>query len=230
MDNRFVKISFSAEWLRQTNLPDIQYPVPINAMETITASGSFGLEQMLFWIQEYSEEEPDEWLDYEEAMLKIAVRLSPYDPRPRISIFGDNWFLTCGKVDLTKEIVTIQRKGILIAAIQNNGDGRLLVSSYRPLDSKAVRYLIGLANNPAPDGTVCMRPNNWEYALDNSATMGNVYASEAGESYLSYWEFGMGLSRDKTRVDAWYPQRWCASISPNILATQILINYKNAEN
>ncbi|TVQ95252.1 MAG: ADP-ribosylglycohydrolase family protein [Chromatiaceae bacterium] len=52
-----------------------------------------------------------------------------------------------------------------------------------------------------------MRENNWEYALDCSAGIGNYYALERGEAYLSYWEIGLGISRDGTEVPDWHRQR-----------------------
>jgi len=227
MKKIFVKISLKDEWLKQANLPDIEYPIPIAVFEEIIDSGKMiEFSQMLFWLQEYSSQAPGEWMDYEEAMLGIAVKLAPYDPRPQIGIFGINWFLMCGKANLAKEIVTIQRSDYLIASIQNYGDGRLLACSYRPLDSKAARYLVDLGVNPARDGTVCKKSNNWEYALNCSARIGNVHASRCGEAYLCHWQFGLGLDNDKTVVGNWYSQRASRPIPPNVLAKQIFINYE----
>ena len=52
-----------------------------------------------------------------------------------------------------------------------------------------------------------MRENNWQYALDCSATLGNHYAAERGEAYLSYWDRGLGLSREGDVLSAWHVQR-----------------------
>jgi hypothetical protein len=51
-----------------------------------------------------------------------------------------------------------------------------------------------------------MRENNWEYALDASAGMGNFYAFEAGDAHLSYWEKGIGIRRDDSVDDDWRKQ------------------------
>ncbi len=230
MKKEFVKISLKDEWLHEAGLPDIEYPVPAAVFEEIIGMGKIvKFSQMLFWLQEYSSQEPDEWMDYEEAMLMIAEKLAPYDPRPQIGIFGENWFLVCGMVDLAKEIVTIQRRDYLIAAIRNYGDGRLLACSYRPLDNKAARYLMDLAVNPKPDGTVCATSSNWEYALECSAGIGNLRASRLGRSYLTHWEFGLGLGIDKTVLDNWFLQRASRAIPPNVLAAQILISYEQMQ-
>lgn len=96
----------------------------------------------------------------------------------------------CRDVDLNKSIVTVQREMSLIAAVQDRGDGKLLTSIYRPLCEKSTRYLIDLSFDFNEDENVNRRRSNWEYALDSSAGMGNAYASEREEAYLSYWEYG----------------------------------------
>ena len=81
------------------------------------------------------------------------------------------------------------------------------VATFLPLDTKSAEYLIGLGRNPQPDGSVCMRENNWEYTLDCSAGMGNVYAADRGEAYLSFWEYGIGINWDGTENPVYRPYR-----------------------
>ena len=125
-------------------------------------------------------------------ILIAAELLAPDDARDVISAAGDHWWLEVGPVDLGGKLVTIQRGDALIAAITARDDGRLRVAVFRPLDAKGAEYLIGLGQVPHPEHGVCMRENNWEYALDCSAGNGNHYAAERGEAYLSYWEKGLG--------------------------------------
>jgi hypothetical protein len=132
--------------------------------------------------------------------------IHPQDSPDTTSVAGDNWWLQLGAVDLTGRIVTIQREQHLIAAITKRDDGRLNAAVYRPLDRKSAEYLVGLSVNPHPEGGVCMRENNWEYALDASAGMGNFYAFEAGDAHLSYWEKGIGIRRDDSVDDDWRKQ------------------------
>jgi len=77
---------------------------------------------------------------------------------------------------------------------------------FRPLDAKSAEYLIGLGQVPHPEHGVCMRENNWEYALDCSAGNGNYYAADRGEAYLSYWEKGLGIRWDGSDVPEWRKQ------------------------
>lgn len=46
-----------------------------------------------------------------------------------------------------------------------------------------------------------------------------------GDSYLSYWEFGLGISHDKSIVDNWYSQRKLDPIKPQIAVTELGIYY-----
>lgn len=227
---KYCKISWKSEMLAKFELPDLEYPVPAKSFEMIASTGDVEFEDMLYWLQDYSSKHPKEWLECEPAIIRLSELIAPHEKDPdNLVVEGDNWSLLFGHVDLTREIVTIQRAGHLIAAIQNAGNGRLLVSAYRPLDSKAASYLTSLSLNPAQDGTVCMRPNNWEYALDCSAGTGNMYAAEGGESYLSYWEFGLGLCRDGSKVEEWYFQRGIEPIVAKFTVMQVGICYEKTE-
>jgi hypothetical protein len=224
MEEHYAKVVFDADWLRQLNLPNIPYPVPINSLETMKESGGVKLGKILYWLQEYSEKNDDEWLDYQEVMVTIAERLTPFDPRPQIAILGDTWSLICSNVDLTREIIAIQRMGRLVAAIQNHGDGRIHASSYRPLDSRAARFFADISQNFIPSKINCLNPDNWDHAVESAITLGQIFASDSGSAYLTYWKYGLGLNLDKTPIDSWYGQRYSIALPPNILATQILIN------
>jgi len=57
--------------------------------------------------------------------------------------------------------------------------------------------------------------------------MGNMYASERGEAYLSYWQYGLGLSNDGKIVEEWYKQRTLEPIKPKYTAIQLGVYYEN---
>ena len=70
-----------------------------------------------------------------------------------------------------------------------------------------------------------MRPNNWEYALDCSAGMGQIYAADRGEPYLSCWTRGIGL-QDHGRADPqWQAMRERAARSPATVAVELGVAY-----
>ena len=224
----FVLFKMKKDFYERLGLPEIPFPVPLKEIEQLTITGNIEFPMLLYWLQEYSASCPDKWLHLEDAIIRLAELLAPKDDRDTVPVEGDMWFFQLSTVDLEREIVTIQRQDHLLAAMQPLEDGRLIVSVYRPLDAKACSYLIALGVRPDPTHGVNMRVNNWEYALDNSATMGNMYASERGESYLSYWEHGIGLNSEKKSVPGWIDMRKLHHLPVNISAVQVGVWYMNS--
>ena len=203
----FLELKLKSEILAKYGLPDIPYPIPKTHLQSvISESGEIPLASILYGLQKASREDENYWQRVSPAMVRLAELLAPEDLRDSISATGDNWWLEVGPVNLNDTLVTIQRRNTLIAAITPLNDGRLRVAVFQPLDAKSLSYLMGLSQIPGPKHGVCMRENNWEYALDCSAGIGNWYASDRGESYLSYWEKGLGLSSDGTEIPVWRNQ------------------------
>jgi protein-tyrosine phosphatase len=155
------KMYFKKEALEQSGLPNIGYPVPIDFFKQITEQPRLSTEDLLYWLQAYSELDPNDWrkLDYVIGMLADSLNGDEADSDWQVK--GRDWSLRFGYVDLSKEIVTLQRQGTLIAAIQPCEDGTLAVSAYHGLDARAARMLTGLGQKPADDGKAAMRDNNW---------------------------------------------------------------------
>ena len=175
--------------LERYRLPDIPYCITQTDLQAvISGEEDLPLAVLLRGLQQRSRDGGVQWQEVEPAMDRIAELLAPDDAREVISAAGDHWWLEIGPLDLNTKLVTIQRGDALIAAITPRNDGRLRVAVFRPLDAKSAEYLIGLGQVPHPEHGVCMRENNWEYALDCSAGNGNNYAADRGEAYLSYWE------------------------------------------
>ncbi len=203
----FAELHLKPETLARYGLPDIPYPIPAADLKSaLLDNGDLPLAAMLLGLQQRSRDGEAEWQQVEPAMDRLAELLAPDDARDVISAAGDHWWLEVGPVDLGGKLVTIQRGDALIAAITARDDGRLRVAVFRPLDAKSAEYLSGLGQVPHPEHGVCMRENNWEYALDCSAGNGNHYAAERGEAYLSYWEKGLGISWDGSDVPEWRKQ------------------------
>jgi hypothetical protein len=203
----FAELHLKPERLAQYGLPNIPYPLPATDLKSaLLENGELPLAVMLLGLQQRSRDGDAEWREVEPAIDRLAELLAPDDAREVISTAGDHWWLEVGPVDLGSELVTIQRGDGLIAAITARDDGRLRVAVFRPLDAKSAEYLIGLGQVPHPEHGVCMRENNWEYALDCSASNGNYYAADRGEVYLSYWEKGLGISWDGSDVPEWRKQ------------------------
>ena len=195
------------EALARYGLPDIAYPIASADLQAaLTGGGELPLAMMLHGLQEVARDGETDWKHLEPAMSRLSELLAPEDERDVISAAGDTWWIEIGPVDLSGKLVTVQRGNDLIAAITPRDDGRLRVAVFRPLDAKSAEYLTGLGQVPHPEHGVCMRENNWEYALDCSAGNGNYYAADRGEAYLSYWEKGLGISWDGTEVPEWRTQ------------------------
>ncbi len=203
----FADVHLKPEVLARYGLPDIAYPIASADLKSaVDAGGELPLAMLLHGLQVSARDGGTEWKRPEPAMSRLAELLAPDDGRDVISAAGDHWWVEVGPVDLGDKLVTVQRGDDLIAAIAPRDDGRLRVAVFRPLDAKTAEYLTGLGQVPHPEHGVCMRENNWEYALDCSAGNGNRYASERGEAYLSYWEKGLGVSWDGTEVPEWRKQ------------------------
>ncbi|MCG5531643.1 hypothetical protein LRD18_12420 [Halorhodospira halochloris] len=190
-------------------LPDRPFPVPIDALELVIAEHEeFFAHLLLHGLQLEAQSGTADWLANESLIDKLLDYITPPDDRVTLTGEGEEWFVECGPVDLKHaEQVTIQRGLQVIASITDSGKGPLCLAAYRPLDAKSVRSILSLARKPHPIHGVSMRRNSWEYALDASHGMGNHYASDRGEAYLSYWAHGVGISNDGSLVPEWATQR-----------------------
>jgi hypothetical protein len=216
--------------LAQYKLPDISYPMTLETFDAALADdGQLPIASMLFELQVRSRAGDAVWQQLEPAMDRLAQLIAPEDPRQVLTAAGDNWWLEVGPVDLDGPIVTIQRGHKLIAAMAATEVGRLRVASFRPLDAKSATYLIGLGQKPYLDQGVCMRENNWEYALDCSAGTGNYYAADRGEAHLSYWQSGIGKVADGTQDAHWLAMKELTSRPATVVVAELGVQYSFAD-
>lgn len=216
--------------LARFNLPDILYPMSLESFDAALGDDAeldFGL--MLYQLQVRSRDGDADWQLIEPAMDRLAQLVAPDDPGPVLSATGENWWLEVGPVDLDGPIVTVQRGDVLIAAMTATEEGRLRVASYRPLDGKSANYLLSMGQKPHPEHGVCMRANNWEYALDCSVGTGNYYAYERGEAYLSYWQSGIGLVADGTLDVHWRNMKELTSRPASATVSELGVQYSLAD-
>lgn len=187
---------------RRHGLPDAYVPVLLPLAATALPPDA-----LLRQIQEHAAAWSG-WQSIEPLWARLVGRLAKTDSEAStLCVETEEWMVWLGAVDLNKTVITLQRGAHLIAALAQHSSGGLTVATYRPLDGRALGFLTGLSVRPAPDGTVAMRANNWEFALDQSALMGQAYAAQEGVTYLSFWEHGLGISDDGSHVEAWYAQR-----------------------
>lgn len=221
-----VDIRLKPETLAEYGLPDILYPTPFDAFSAaLSGDGQWPFALMLYQLQMRGRDGNADWQGLECAMHRLACLMAPDDPRPSLAASGEDWWIEVGPVDLSEPVITIQRSKSLIGAISPAPEGRLRVSTYRPMDAKSASYIFNLGRRPHPDHGVCMRENNWEYALDCSAGNGNFYAFERGEAYLSYWEHGVGLMADRTIDHHWFAMRRLAARAPSLSVAELGVHY-----
>jgi len=226
----FIEIRLKGSFLDQVGLPDIDYPVPIHNLESsLFGTGNISYASLLYWLQVKSNQVEQDWKQYSPAMDRLAELIVPPDDQQVVVARSDAWWVELGSVDMRGKLVTIQKGEDLIAAISKREDGRLRMATFWPLDSCAVEHVFGLARHPHPEHGVNMRENNWEYALDASASMGNVYASERGDSYLSYWEYGIGIQHDKSEVQTFSKYALETPRKPSVAAIELGVYYEFAE-
>ena len=222
----FAELHLKADTLERYRLPDIPYPFPVSELVAALVGGvDLPLAMMLHGLQQQSRRGEAQWQQIEPAMDRLAELLAPDDTREVMSAAGDDWWLEVGPVDLGAKLVTIQRDDSLIAAITARDDGRLRVAVFRPLDAKSAYSLIALAHAPHPEHGVCLRENNWEYALDCAAANSNFYAAERGETYLSYWMTGLGISWNGSDEPEWREQRQLVARPATRVVTELGVYY-----
>jgi hypothetical protein len=223
----FVLLSFNPEALASKELSSVDYPVPSNALDgLLEGGGEIEPPQLLVWIQQYVSDQKAPWRDYRKAMSQLLGVCTPPDERTPIDVSGDNWSLVCGKVNLDSKLVSFSRDGEVLAVAGKNADGRVRVESFQPLDGRTLRCLINTSLLPAPDGTVCMRPNNWEYLGDNACGTGQMYAAMDGRSYMSLWEYGLGINAEHDPDPDWHSQRDAVALSAATLAVSLGMYYE----
>lgn len=211
-NTRFTKITWSSDVLAPLGLPSIDYPVPFDAFPALMESGGdVPFEYLLVWMMQYAAADED-WQKYDDALLALMAKVAPPDDRETLSAEGEDFWLEVGPVDLEGDIVTVQRQDRLIAAMTGRPDGRLRICLLSPPEAKTANYLLGLSRKPGPNGLFNMRETNWQLAVESTGGFGSMYAADAGVTYLSRWEFGLGISMTGEKIDPWFGQRQLSRI------------------
>ncbi|WP_157976399.1 hypothetical protein [Parahaliea mediterranea] len=157
--------------------------------------------QQLFQLQCDSARRHADWeaLEYRmQCLLEQVAGVPPYSesasrgPVPARIASSDQWWLELGPVDGTREVITLEREGYMLAALSATDGGRLRLATYRPLDGHSIERLLYLAAHPHPRLGVHMRENNWQLAVDEAADTDNFFASEQGDAYFAHWPTGLG--------------------------------------
>ena len=226
--NDFIHFSFKPEFLAKWGLPFIEYPILQTAFESAIEKQDHKLDfgNMLYWLQEYSALLDKGWEKLEPAILKLAELIAPEDVDQIAHIHTPDFYINAQKRDLSLELIGIHRGNQVLAIIRPVPEQKIGIMVFHALDAKAIRYLMNLARHPHPEHGVCMRENNWEYALDQAGLGGaSMYASMRGESYLAYWENGLGVKHNGEIDSGLKHYHTKEQIMPNVVSAQIGNHY-----
>ncbi|MBW8190651.1 ADP-ribosylglycohydrolase family protein [Neiella marina] len=221
----YVGLDLKQNLLDEWGLPNQEYPLPL---ETIKAdmgnNGWLPKELLLHGLQAHMSEKSAAYQDQHLA-IKALCRLF-YEPElaTETQVEGDNWGVLYGDIDLAHdEIVTIQRNDQLLAALKQQGND-LVVRAYQPLDDSSLNYIRQLTQHIDRMTGELIGPNKLRYAQGYSDSTGQYYRAEAGQSYLSYWQHGLGLAHNGEEIPNWREQTTLTPISDLDLGTQLMVN------
>lgn len=224
---KFAKMRWKPEKLKTRGLPDCDYPIPADLLPEIIISGEMILpEYLLCWMQAYSSTLSEGWNELEPPMSALIEILAHDHTKMEMSVEGDDWALQLGPVDLTKKIVTIQRGGRVLAALNPLEDESLRLSIYAPLDADSLKRLYIMSSKQLSMGY----DTNWEVAV----TFGRKFyqssiRNDAGQSYTSIWDYGLGFDSNKEKDDRYYSQRNITPVRTAVAAMQLGVYYELGE-
>src|SRR5262245_57552807 len=99
----FVEMNLDEDALARLGLPNIPYPIPLEAFEdAVSGGGDMPFAVMLFGLQA-SSSSSKEWKELEPAMARLVELVAPDDDHAVVTAAGDNWWLEIGPVDLNGE-------------------------------------------------------------------------------------------------------------------------------
>ena len=172
--------------------PVFGQPIPVDLISKVT-HGSYAtpLEKTLFHLQLASARPGADLPRLELAIHRALEQFSSRSSQPSVEAGADTWRLEIGPVPLDQELITINRGGYLLCVLRPDEEGRLIATSFRPLDAHTLRLVTRLSTRPHPRHGVAMRPDNWQYALDSAVTADNYYASNHDLPYLTHFDSGI---------------------------------------
>lgn len=188
----FVPFPFEQDTLSEWTPAAAGEPIPAHLNSKVTQDcKDTPLDTKLFHLQLASARAGADLSALEPAMQRLLELLSTPTSEASIEAEAEAWWLEIGPVPLDQELITINRNGYLLGAMRPNEEGRLIASSFRPLDAHTLRLLTRLSARPHPRHGVAMRSSNWEYALDSAVTADNFYASNHDLPYLTHRASGI---------------------------------------
>lgn len=223
--SKLVALKLKPETLRKWSLPKQEYYIPNEALiASISNQGSLPPELLLHGLQAKLEEKDTDKNTLFPGMLALFDVLYQPELENETGTEGNNWSVKYGLINLaTEEIITIQRQDRLLAAFRQEGTN-LIMCAYEPLDDGALAIVKGICMDVDYMAKETIAEKKLRYAAHRSGSFGQMYSADAGSSYLSYWQYGLGTSNNGEKIAPWDAQVTLQVIPTMHIGTQLQIH------
>jgi ADP-ribosylglycohydrolase len=222
---KLVALTFKTEALDTWQLPDQEYYLPHEALLAgLDEKGLLPPELLLHGLQcKLTENDVAPKFLYP-AIFALFETFYEAELENEDGTEGDNWSVKYGDINLaTEEIVTIQRQDRLLAAFKQDGPN-LVMCAYEPLDDSALSKVKGICEDVDKMAKETVTDKKLQYAANRSNSFGQMYAADAGRSYVSYWQNGLGISNDGALLEPWIQQINLVAIPSMHIGTQLQVH------
>jgi ADP-ribosylglycohydrolase len=218
-------LKLKPEALQKWRLPEQDYYLPTEALLASAAENSIVQpELLLHGMQLKLTETAVDFTSIHTAIIALFNVLYESSLETETGTKGNNWSLKYGDIDLVNdEIVTIQRQDRLLAAFRQHGPD-LIMCAYEPLDDNTLSKVKSICQDADKMVNETITDKKLQYAANLSSGFGQMYAADAGKSYLSYWKQGLGICNDGTCADIWRLQSDLKVIPHMHIGTQLQVH------
>jgi ADP-ribosylglycohydrolase len=218
-------LKLKPEALQKWQLPEQEYYLPTEALfASVSENSNMRPELLLHGMQLKLSEPNADFRLIHTAMFALFNTLYEVSLETETKTEGNNWSLKYGDIDLANdEIVTIQRQNRLLAAFRQEGPD-LIMCAYEPLDDQALSKIKSICQDVDKMVNETVAEKKLQYAAHLSSGFGQMYAADAGRSYLSYWQHGLGVCNDGTLAEIWHKQAGLKSIPHMHIGTQLQVH------
>lgn len=217
--------TFKKEALDKLSLPSQDYFLPTETLKAgLIDIDRIPKELLLHGLQLKMAEKRGNYKEHHESVLSLCNLFNDAGVEDETFVEGDNWTVLYGNIDLVSdEIVTIQRNDELLAALKQEGE-HLVISVYQPLDDFALTKIRAICEDIDKMTGEAIGRNKLRYAAHRASSFAQSYASDAGQSYLSYWQYGLGVSHNGDIIEPWRRQTSLNPLPHKHIGTQLYVN------
>jgi ADP-ribosylglycohydrolase len=220
-----ISLTFKKAALDNLNIPEQEYFLPKQIFKAgLTNIENIPKELLLHGIQLRMSEKGCNYKEQHKAILALCNLFNDQGVEEESFFESDTCTVLYGDIDLAiDEIVTVQRNDELLAALKQVGE-HLVISVYQPLDDSALNKIRAICENVDQMTGELIGRNKLQYAAHRAGSVSQSYSADAGESYLSYWQSGLGISHDGSSLEVWRKQTSLNPLSHKHIGTQLYVN------